>query len=235
MYSRLDCLEGVDLGLFLREGADEAGGGEVFLGLRGDVGEHGLDALEALVDLAAQNLHEDAGERQRGERGQSKHGADAQQEVEREDGEQDGVRAVHDAGAEEHADGVEVVGHARHDVAGAALLVVLGGLLFELQEEIVAEVEFDVAGDADEDPAREEQEDALGDGDGDKQPGVEEDLLAGDAMVEVVYGGSDDAGEEYPDGAREHGDDASPDVGAAVAAHVGEKRLQAFEHECVNS
>ena len=176
-------LEGVDLGLFLGEGANEAGGGEVLLGLRGDVGEHGLDALEALVDLAAHDLHENAGERQRDEGGEGEHGADAQQEVEREDGEEDGVRAVHDAGTEEHADGVEVVGHARHDVAGAALLVVLGGLLLKLQEEVVAEVEFDVAGDADEDPAREEEEDAFGDGDGDEQAGVEEDLLAGHAMV----------------------------------------------------
>ena len=38
-----------DLGLFLGEGADEAGAGEVLLRLRRDVGEHGLDALEQFL------------------------------------------------------------------------------------------------------------------------------------------------------------------------------------------
>ena len=57
-------LEGGDLGLFLGEGADEAGAGEVLLGLGGDVGEHGLDALEAVVDAASEVLDEDAGDGQ---------------------------------------------------------------------------------------------------------------------------------------------------------------------------
>ena len=59
--------EGGDLGVFLGEGADEAGGGEVLFGLRGDVGEHGLDALEAGVDAGAEVLDEDRGEGQREE------------------------------------------------------------------------------------------------------------------------------------------------------------------------
>ena len=52
-------LEGGDLGFFLGEGADEAGAGEVLLRLGGDVGEHGLDALEAAVDAGAEVLDED--------------------------------------------------------------------------------------------------------------------------------------------------------------------------------
>ena len=60
--------EGGDLGVFLGEGADEAGGGEVLFGLCGDVGEHGLDALEAGVDAGAEVLDEDGGEGQREER-----------------------------------------------------------------------------------------------------------------------------------------------------------------------
>ncbi len=124
---------------------------------------------------------------------------------------------------------------ARHDVAGASLLVILGGLLFKLAEEVVAEVELDVAGDADEDPARVKEEDALGHGDADEQAGVEENLPAGDALVEVVDGDSDDTGKKDPDGAAEYGHEGSPSVGALVAAHVREERLQVFEHECVDS
>src|SRR6185437_2258089 len=56
-------VERLDLRLFLSEGANEAGSGEVFLRLRGDVGEHGLDALEAVVDFAPERLHENAGNR----------------------------------------------------------------------------------------------------------------------------------------------------------------------------
>ena len=48
-------LEEADLRLLAREGADEAHAGVVFLGLRGDVGEAGLDALEAVVDLACRD------------------------------------------------------------------------------------------------------------------------------------------------------------------------------------
>ena len=45
-------LEEADLRLFARKGADQARAGVVFLRLRGDVGEAGLDALEAVVNPA---------------------------------------------------------------------------------------------------------------------------------------------------------------------------------------
>ena len=46
-----------------------------------------------------------------------------QHEDQRADGEDHGVGRVHDAGPEQHANGVQVVGGARHDVAGARALV----------------------------------------------------------------------------------------------------------------
>ncbi len=76
-------LEGGDLGLFLGEGADEAGAGEVLLGLGGDVGEHGLDALEAAVDAVAEVLDEDGGDGQRDEGEEGQLGADAIHEGQR--------------------------------------------------------------------------------------------------------------------------------------------------------
>ena len=69
-------------------------------------------------------------------------------------------------GPSEHADGVEVVGGAGHDVAGAGALVEAVGQTFEMGEQIVAEVELDLARDADHDPAREVLEDAFGERDG---------------------------------------------------------------------
>ena len=63
-------LEGRDLGLFLHIGADDAGAGEVFLGAGRNVGEHGLNAFEALVNAASEILDDDAGDgqRQKGDR-----------------------------------------------------------------------------------------------------------------------------------------------------------------------
>ena len=63
--------EGGDLSLFLHVGADDAGSGEIFLGAGRDVGEHGLNAFEALVNAASEVLDDDArdGQRQKGDRG----------------------------------------------------------------------------------------------------------------------------------------------------------------------
>jgi hypothetical protein len=96
--------EGGDLRFFLGEGADEAGGGEVLFGLCGDVGEHGLDALEAGVDAGTEVLDEDGGERKRQEGEQGEPWTDAQHEREREGGEDERVGRVHDGRAEELAD-----------------------------------------------------------------------------------------------------------------------------------
>ncbi len=70
-------LEGGDLGFFLGEGSDEAGAGEVLLGFGGDVGEHGLNALKALVDAGSEVLDEDGGHGQRDEGEEGEARADA--------------------------------------------------------------------------------------------------------------------------------------------------------------
>jgi hypothetical protein len=90
----------------------------------------------------------------------------------REDGEEDGVGAVHERRAQQHAHGIQVVGHAGHDVAGAiALIEARVLLLFEVTEEVVAHVELDLARDADENPALRVEKDALDQRDGDQQAG----------------------------------------------------------------
>jgi hypothetical protein len=73
----VELFEEADLRFFAGEGADEARAGVVFLGLRGDLGEAGLDALEAVVNPAAEVLHQDAGQRHGRQRHQGEPGADA--------------------------------------------------------------------------------------------------------------------------------------------------------------
>jgi hypothetical protein len=66
---------------------------------------------------------------------------------------EDGVGAVHQGGAEQHAHGIQVVGHAGHDVAGTVALIEARVLLLQFAEQVVAQVELDVARDADQNPA----------------------------------------------------------------------------------
>ena len=69
--------------------------------------------------------------------------------------------AVHDSGPEHHADLIEVVGGARHQLAGAVAHVELGLHGEQAIEQVVAQVVLDIAREADQDPARPEGEDAL--------------------------------------------------------------------------
>ena len=52
------------------------------------------------------------------------------------------VRRVHDRRADHHADGIQVVGGARHQVAGPMRLEVGERQLLEVREEVVAHVVF---------------------------------------------------------------------------------------------
>ena len=202
--------EGGDLGLFLCEGADEASAGEVFLSLGGDVGEHGLDALEPAVDAVAEVLDEDRGGGHGDEGEERQLGADAVHEGQRGGHKDDSVGAVHDRWAEELADGVEVVGGAGHDVARAVGVVEDGRLAFEVAEEIVTEVELDLAGGADDDLAGDVEEDGGECGDEEEAEAVKEDFLLGDAVLHVVDGVADDGGDEHLDDVVKNGRNPAP-------------------------
>ena len=169
-------LEEADLRFFAGKGADQPRAGVVLLGLRADLGEAGLDALEAVVNPAAEVLHQDAGQRHGRPGDQGEPGADAQQEKQRAHGEEDGVGAVHQRRAEQHAHGIQIIGQPGHDVAGAIALIEARVLLFQLAKEVVAQVELDLPRDADENPALRVEEDAFDQRDGDQQPGKEQDL-----------------------------------------------------------
>ena len=138
-------------------------------------------------------------------------------------GQKDGVDAVHEPGAEHHAHGVEVVGHAGHHVAGAVALIEAGILAFEFAEEVVAEVELDVAGDADEHPALGVEEDAFADGDDDEEACEEDNVLPCGSVFQIVDGTPKDAGELDPDGVGANTGESAPDVSPAIASHVDEE------------
>ncbi len=80
-----------------------------------------------------------------------------------------GIGGVHDARADQHAHRVQIVGGARHDVAGAGALIEAVGEPLQMREQIVAQIEFDLARDADQDPARQVLKDGLDAGDRQQQ------------------------------------------------------------------
>ena len=154
-----------------------------------------------------------------------------QQEEQGADGEQDRIGAVHDGRAEQHAHGVEVVGEAGHDVAGAIALIEAGILLFQVAEQVVAKVELDFAGDADENPSLRVEEHAFDQADCDQSADQEQQLAVGDAHTQPVDGFLEDLGEEDIDAVGAHNAQAAPHVTPFVSAHVGEEGAQIAKHD----
>ncbi len=99
-----------------------------------------------------------------------------------------------------------------------------------MREEVVAQVVFDLARHADDDPARQELEDALGERHADKLERVLEDLLLSDTRAHVVDGDAQDLGKEDPDGVVQQDRDSADDEAPLIAAEVGEEGLETLEH-----
>ena len=138
------------------------------------------------MNLAPEILHHDACQRHWRQCHQGQVGADPQHEEERKDREEDGVRAVHQRWAQQHAHGIQIVCHAGHDVAGAVALVKPRVLKFQLFEEVVAQVEFDLARDADQNPALRIKKDAFDEGDRDQDEREDQNQLMRCALLDPV-------------------------------------------------
>ena len=229
----IEPLEEADLRLLAREGANQPHAGVILLGLRGNIGEAGLNALEALVNLASDILHEDAGQRHGRQRHQREPGTDAQHENQRKNAQENGVRAVHEPRTEQHAHRVQVVGHARHDVAGAIALVEARVLRFQLAEQVVAQVELDLARDPDQNPALRIHENALDQVDRDQKQGKEQNVLAGGSVLDGIHRHAQNAGELHGDNVRATQARAAPHVSPAVAAHVGVEWAKVAKHSSI--
>ena len=171
---------------FLGVGADDPHARQRLLHHRRHFRQLRLDGFEATVDRAPEVAHRERDERQRHQRNQRQPRVDRQHQHDGDHEHEDGVRGVHHRGTDHHADGVQVVGRARHEVAGAPRLVEAEREPLELREEIIADVVLDPARRADEDPAHEEQERAAHDRDPEDQQRIEGELLPRDAGVQVV-------------------------------------------------
>ena len=104
-------------------GAHDADAGQRFLHDRADVGQLRLDLLEPLVDGAAEILHRDRHERQRNQRDSSVSRASIDSiSVSATTNVSSVLDRIHDRGPDHHAHGVQIVGGARHQVAGPVRL-----------------------------------------------------------------------------------------------------------------
>ena len=115
--------EPLELRRFLTIGADDADARERLLRDGAHVGQLRLNPLEPLVDRPAEELDRNRHERQRDERPCRVSRASIDDHHRQRDRErQHRVGRVHDRRADHHPHGAEVVGRARHQVAGAMRL-----------------------------------------------------------------------------------------------------------------
>src|SRR5208282_6200652 len=91
----------------------------------------------------------------------------------------------------------------------------------EVSEEIVAQIEFDVAGNADYDPAREELEDAFGEKDADDSQGIFQQFVRGDSGMEIVGGVAQDLRKLDRDSVSEQNAQSAPGETRPIALQIG--------------
>ena len=167
-------------------GTDDADAGERFLDHGAEVGELLLYRLEAAVDFLSEVTNADRDERQRREGDERQPGVDRQHQDDGDDEGENGAGRVHDRRPDHHPHRIEIVGGTRHQVARAGGLVILQRHLEEVPEERVPQVVLDVARGANQDPAHEESEYGADARDPEEQAGIQRQLGAGDADVQVV-------------------------------------------------
>src|ERR1019366_1683464 len=185
---------------------------------------------ELAVNALPEGLDQHGSERQRPDCAERDLWAYVDHERQRGCGEDEAVSRVHDRRAEKLANGAEVVGRARHDVAGAMRMVETGGLAFEVGEEIVAKIEFDLTGRSDDDLARDVEEDGGECGDHQQAKRVVDDLGFGDAVFHVIDGVADDERKNYADDVVGYDRHPTPGEILPISPEVRVERSDAFEH-----
>ena len=145
-------------------------------------------------------------------------------------GKHDGVGRIHDGRTQQHAHRIQVISGAGHDVAGACALVVGIRKPFQVFEQVVAQIKFDLAGNPNQLPAGQKLKNAFGYGNRDQYQGIEDELVAGYTLLNVIHGVSHLKRELRPNevGAN-HGESAEHES-PAVAPEVRFQRAQMLEH-----
>src|SRR5262249_27269906 len=111
-----------------------------------------------------------------------------------------------------------------------SLLIEAVGKCFQMGEQIVAQVKLNLARDADHQPSRQELEDALGAGNAQQHKGVDQELMASGAAIQVVHRALDHLRKQHPDSVVEEHSQRAPEEGDPVFLQVGQQRLQVLEH-----
>ena len=101
------------------------------------------------MDGSAEIAHGDDNDGNRDENPQAKRWGQAEHQNHRQHHRDDRLRGVHDSRAQNHAHRVQVIGGARHELAGAIAHIKFGLHKQEPIEQVVAKIEFDIAGEAD--------------------------------------------------------------------------------------
>ena len=186
------------------------------------------------MNLTAKVLNRDADNRQRQECVERQFGADREHEGQRPGGKHNGVRRIHDRRPQQHAHRIQVVGGARHNVAGSRALVVRVRKPFEVPEQIIAEIKFDFAGNADHDPAGQKLENPLGGRHRQQEQRIGNQFVASDAEMKVVYGSLDYQRKQNPNSIGQENAQRTHHIVAAVLLEIGNQGTQTFrQHRLV--
>ena len=197
--------------------------GERFLHHRAQGGQLGLDPLRLAVDCAAEGLDRDRHEWQRQQRDQGQHGVDRQHQRNRHDEHHGGAGHVHHGGPDHHAHRVQVVGRARHQVAGAVGMEIGQRQPLHPREERVPQVVLEVAGRPDDDPPDQKAEDPADERKAQQQARVEPERATGHVRRQVVDGVAQNPG---PCQRQRGGQDETQQTDRELAAkpeHMGDK------------
>ncbi len=130
-------------------------------------------------------------------------------------------RGIHDSRAHQVPDRVQVIGELRHQVAREGLGVIPRGEAHQVEKQVVAQVVFHIARDADQNPAHPELKDRHRQRDHQQQPGVEKQPVPGHAAREAVNRGLDDQRQIDAQGLRQDQRKKAHHVALAVAARYG--------------
>ena len=135
------------------------------------------------MNPSAEVLNQDAGRRQRKKCKHRQSRADLQHEGQSARSEHDRVGRIHDCRTKQHANGIQIVGGTRHDVSDACALVVRVGQRLEMAEQIIAEIELNLARDTNQYPAHQELKDSLSQRNGYQLQRIGNDLVLSYALI----------------------------------------------------
>ena len=161
MYSLFGRVESANFRFFLAVGAHDAHARQIFLGLGGKHCERSLNFSVHRVNLASKEPHRDGNHGHRQEHVNAQRRRNPEHQDYGEDHGGHGVGGVHDTGAEDHAHGVQIVRAAGHQFARAVTHVKFRLHLHEFVQQVVAQIELNVARKADQNLPRPVGENAL--------------------------------------------------------------------------